>query len=134
MKAKSTTNCLSITLQFFLLANSLCAENKYSRPNIVLIMSDDMGFSDIGCYGGEIETPNLDALAAKGLRFSQFYNTARCCPRNEVQSSVAMHRLPDGFTASLGRKWADRQGLREGDVKLPALFKPGEVDDLLPER
>src|SRR5918994_1930890 len=51
-----------------------------ARPNIVVILSDDMGFSDIGCYGGEIETPNLDALAAGGLRFTQFYNMARCCP------------------------------------------------------
>lgn len=50
------------------------------QPNIIVILSDDMGFSDIGCYGGEIATPNLDALAAKGLRFTQFYNTARCCP------------------------------------------------------
>ena len=50
------------------------------RPNIVLIMADDMGFSDIGCYGSEIATPNLDRLAAGGVRFSQFYNTARCCP------------------------------------------------------
>lgn len=47
-------------------------------PNIVVIMVDDLGYSDIGCYGGEIDTPNLDALAAKGLRFSQFYNTAKC--------------------------------------------------------
>lgn len=50
------------------------------RPNIILIMSDDMGYSDLGCYGGEISTPNLDALAANGLRFTQFYNAARCCP------------------------------------------------------
>jgi arylsulfatase A-like enzyme len=50
------------------------------RPNIVVIMSDDMGFSDLSCYGGEIETPNLDLLAAGGLRFTHFYNTARCCP------------------------------------------------------
>ena len=49
-------------------------------PNIVLILSDDMGFSDLGCYGGEIQTPHLDRLAAGGLRFTQFYNTARCCP------------------------------------------------------
>ena len=48
------------------------------RPNIVVIMVDDLGFSDIGCYGGEIDTPNLDALASNGLRFSQFYNTAKC--------------------------------------------------------
>jgi arylsulfatase len=51
-----------------------------SRPNIILIMSDDMGISDIGCYGSEIETPVLDGLAANGVRFTQFYNTARCCP------------------------------------------------------
>ena len=48
------------------------------RPNVVVIMTDDLGFSDLGCYGAEIETPNLDALAANGLRFSQFYNTAKC--------------------------------------------------------
>ena len=48
------------------------------RPNIVLIMADDLGFSDLGCYGSEIETPNLDTLAKNGLRFSQFYNTAKC--------------------------------------------------------
>jgi len=51
-----------------------------ARPNIVVILSDDMGYSDLGCYGSEIQTPNLDRLAAKGLRFTQFYNTARCCP------------------------------------------------------
>src|SRR6185503_2930057 len=50
------------------------------RPNIVVILADDLGFSDIGCYGSEIATPNLDRLAANGLRFTQFYNTARCCP------------------------------------------------------
>lgn len=51
-----------------------------NRTNFVVILSDDMGISDLGCYGGEIQTPNLDALARNGLRFSQFYNTARCCP------------------------------------------------------
>jgi arylsulfatase len=50
------------------------------KPNVIVIMSDDMGFSDLGCYGGEIATPNLDALAANGVRFTQFYNNARCCP------------------------------------------------------
>ena len=51
-----------------------------TRPNIVILLADDMGYSDLGCYGGEIETPNLDALAKNGLRFTQFYNTARCWP------------------------------------------------------
>jgi len=50
------------------------------RPNIVLIMADDMGYSDIGCYGGEANTPHLDRLAGEGLRFTNFYNAARCCP------------------------------------------------------
>jgi arylsulfatase len=51
-----------------------------ARPNLVVILSDDMGFSDLGCYGGEMHTPHLDRLASGGLRFTQFYNTARCCP------------------------------------------------------
>ena len=50
------------------------------RPNVIVILSDDVGYSDLGCFGGEIATPHLDALAAGGLRFTQFYNTARCCP------------------------------------------------------
>ena len=54
---------------------SLAAGN---RPNVVLIMADDLGFADLGCYGSEIETPNLDGLAKEGLRFTQFYNTAKC--------------------------------------------------------
>ena len=49
-----------------------------SRPNVILIMVDDMGYSDIGCYGGEVNTPNIDMLARDGLRFTQFYNTAKC--------------------------------------------------------
>ena len=52
--------------------------NASERPNIVLIMADDLGFADLGCYGGEIKTPALDSLAENGLRFSQFYNTAKC--------------------------------------------------------
>lgn len=50
------------------------------RPNIILILADDLGYSDLGCYGGEIQTPNLDQLAASGIRFRHFYNTSRCCP------------------------------------------------------
>jgi arylsulfatase A-like enzyme len=51
-----------------------------SKPNIVLILADDMGFSDIGCFGSEVSTPNLDRLASRGIRISQFYNNPRCCP------------------------------------------------------
>ncbi len=51
-----------------------------SKPNIILILADDMGFSDIGCFGSEISTPHLDGLAARGMRVNQFYNNPRCCP------------------------------------------------------
>jgi arylsulfatase len=67
-------------LLILLSAASLCHAAPPSRPNILLILADDMGFSDAGCYGGDIATPNLDKLAAEGLRFTQFYNTSRCWP------------------------------------------------------
>ena len=68
-----------------------------SRPNIVLIMVDDMGFSDLGCYGGEIETPVLDGLAARGLRFKQFYNNGRCCPtRAALMTGLHPHQAGVG--------------------------------------
>ena len=58
-------------------------EDDSGKPNVILIMADDMGYADPGCYGGEIETPNLDRLAEEGLRFTQFYNCARCVPTRE---------------------------------------------------
>ncbi len=68
------------------------------RPNIVVILVDDMGFSDLGCYGSEIPTPNLDALAKNGLRFTQFYNTARCCPtRASLLTGLYPHQAGVGW-------------------------------------
>ncbi len=68
-----------------------------SKPNIILILADDMGYSDIGCYGGEIKTPNLDQLAENGIRFTQFYNAARCCPtRASLISGVYPHQAGMG--------------------------------------
>jgi arylsulfatase A-like enzyme len=63
-------------LSFVLVAGVAAAAGAANRPNIVLIMGDDIGYSDYGCYGGEIRTPNIDRLAAEGLRFTQFYNNA----------------------------------------------------------
>lgn len=73
---------LAVTLAAWYLNSSVSADDSKvpPPPNIVLILADDMGYSDIGCYGSEIDTPTLDGLAADGLRFTQFYNTARCCP------------------------------------------------------
>jgi arylsulfatase len=67
------------------------------RPNVIVIMSDDMGFTDLGCYGGEIATPTIDALAAKGLRFRQFYNRSRCCPtRASLLTGLYSHQAGIG--------------------------------------
>ena len=77
-----------------------------SRPNIVLILADDMGYSDLGCYGGEIHTPNLDALARGGMRYRQFYNGARSCPtRASLLTGLYAHQAGIGWmTASdMGR-------------------------------
>lgn len=73
------------------------------RPNIVLILADDLGYSDLGCYGGEINTPNIDSLAANGIRYRQFYNTARSCPsRASMLTGLTPHN------AGVGHMVADR--------------------------
>lgn len=74
-------------------ARALAAE----RPNVVVILVDDMGFSDLGCYGSEIPTPNIDALAEHGVRFTQFYNTARCGPtRASLMTGLYPHQAGMG--------------------------------------
>ena len=84
-------------------------------PNIILILADDMGFSDLGCYGGEVRTPNLDSLARKGLRFTQFYNTARCSPsRASLLTGLHPHQTgigilvgddgPEGYRGNLNKQ------------------------------
>ena len=78
---------------------------KPASPNIVIIMVDDMGYSDIGCYGGEIETPNLDKLAANGLRFTQFYNSGRCCPtRASLLTGLHPHQAGIGHMTNTPAK------------------------------
>jgi Arylsulfatase A and related enzymes len=94
---------------------SMAQERAGQRPNIVVILTDDMGYSDLGCYGGtDARTPNLDALAERGLRFTQFYNTARCCPtRASLLTGLYPHqagvghmmndRGVDGYRGNLNR-------------------------------
>jgi arylsulfatase A-like enzyme len=91
---------LSVPLQ-----STLIAAPPSSKPNILLILADDLGYSDLGCYGGEIRTPNLDALAADGLRFTQFYNCARCCPsRASLLTGLYPHQAGVGsMTADEGQ-------------------------------
>ena len=82
-----------------------------SRPNVLLMMADDLGWSDLGCYGGEIRTPSLDALAAGGLRFTQFYNTARCCPtRASLLTGLYPHQA--GVGAMTNDRGPEHNGYR----------------------
>jgi arylsulfatase len=109
-----------ILISVFLLHLGVTAATK---PNVVIILADDMGYSDAGCYGGEIKTPNLDKLAAGGLRFTQFYNTARCWPSRAAiltgyyAQEVGRDALPGLGGGSNGKrpKWAKL---------LPAMLKP----------
>lgn len=93
---------------------TICPLLHAEKPNVVIILADDLGFSDAGCYGGEIATPNLDFLAANGLRFTQSYNTARCWPTRSAlltgYYAQQIHRdaLPDvpGGGQGVRQKWA----------------------------
>jgi len=105
---------LSFLAAFFCCLAIQAAESRSTRPNIIVIITDDMGYSDLGCYGGEIQTPTLDNLAAGGIRFTQFYNTARCCPtRASLLTGLHPHQ------AGIGHMTDDRK-------------LPGYTGDLLP--
>ncbi|MFT3855916.1 MAG: arylsulfatase [Ilumatobacteraceae bacterium] len=85
---------ISLLMASWLISHGAFAQN---RPNIVVILADDLGFADLGCYGSEIPTPNLDALAQHGIRLTNFYNTARCCPsRAALLTGVWSHQAGIG--------------------------------------
>lgn len=87
-----------------LLACTAFALGQESRPNLMIVMVDDMGWSDLGCFGSEIETPHLDGLAENGLRFTQFYVTGRCCPtRASLLSGLYAHQAGIGHMTSEGQ-------------------------------
>ncbi|MBC8148695.1 MAG: sulfatase-like hydrolase/transferase [Verrucomicrobiaceae bacterium] len=94
-----------------------------AKPNIVFILADDLGFSDLGCYGGEIATPNLDALAKNGLRFSQFYNTGRCWPsRAALMTGYYPHQVHRDVLPGVG---GGGRGVRQEWARmLPDFLKP----------
>src|SRR5687767_9083568 len=111
-----------------MLAERVSAAEARKRPNIIVIMADDLGYSDLGCYGGEIRTPNLDALAGRGLRFTQFYNGGRCCPsRASLMTGLHPHQ------AGVGRMTMDtglagyRGFLTPNTVTIPELLRSAEI-------
>ncbi len=93
------------------------------RPNIVIFLADDMGFSDLGCYGSELPTPHLDALAAGGLRFTQFYNSARCSPtRAALLTGLDPHQAGVGVLANDAKA--------DGTSSAPVDAAPGYIQHL----
>ncbi|WP_411845105.1 arylsulfatase [Roseibacillus persicicus] len=124
----------SLLLLFFLLGLATATE----RPNIILIMVDDLGFSDLGYMGGEIETPHLDALARNGVRFSSFYNGARCCPsRATLMTGLHPHQTGIGHMTNSPDKQRDAQPeayqgyLNRNCATLAELLKPAEYATLM---
>jgi arylsulfatase len=109
----------------FLLPIAGCSENQSLRPNIVMIMADDMGYSDLGCFGSEITTPNIDRLAERGLRLTQFYNAARCCPtRASLLTGLYPHQAGMGDMVNSGKSAGPYQGyLNRSCVTLAELLQ-----------
>lgn len=96
-----------------------------AKPNIVVILVDDMGFSDLGCYGSEIPTPNLDALAAHGLKYRQFYNTSRCCPsRAALLTGLYSHQTGIGNMMNDEGQPGYKGRLNQSCVTLAEVLKP----------
>lgn len=120
---------VSIRYIFLLLLICQCftapAQDK-GRPNIIVILADDLGFSDIGCYGSEINTPNLDRLAGKGIRFTQFYNASRCCPsRAALLTGQYNHNAGIGDMTHDQKLPGYRGYLTENTVTLAEVLKAG---------
>ncbi len=95
------------------------------RPNILLILADDLGYSDLGCFGGEIDTPNLNGLATRGVRFTQFYTTARCCPsRASILTGQYPHKVGVGhMVQDLGQP-GYRGRLSENGATIAEVLRP----------
>tara|TARA_R110002049_G_scaffold993_1_gene7059 strand:+ start:19693 stop:21357 length:1665 start_codon:yes stop_codon:yes gene_type:complete len=105
-------NCWLLFVGMFLLSSHFYGQNKSQQPNIILIMSDDMGYSDIGAYGGEVKTPNLNRLAENGVKFTQFYNTARCCPtRASLMTGLNPHQTGIGHMTNPPQSTGHDMGL-----------------------
>jgi arylsulfatase len=100
------------------------------RPNIILIMADDMGYSDLGCYGGEVETPNINRLAQNGLRYRQFYNGARSCPtRASLLTGLYPHQAGMGWMAAADLQRPAYQGyLNNQCVTIAEVLKSAGYD------
>lgn len=116
----STVGAMGLTLPNF----ACNRQNSGKRPNIIVIMADDMGFSDAGCYGGEIQTPNIDRLAGNGLKFNQFYNASRCCP---TRASLMTGQYPHKVNMADNGNTLGRNGVTIAEALKSADYNTGMV-------
>lgn len=124
------SKCFFKTLCGLILCASLGGAKE--RPNIILILADDMGYSDLGSFGGEIETPHLDRLAYNGVRFTHFYNTSRCCPtRASILTGLYQHQVGYGsMDSDLG--YPSYQGrFRDGIVTVAQLLQNADYQTMM---
>ena len=118
---------ITSVLAFILIAGTDSAQAtppKQTRPNIIVVLVDDMGFSDVGCFGGEIKTPNIDWLAKNGLRFTQFYNTSRCSP---TRASLLTGQYPHKVGLARNGNSLTRNGVTIAEALKLAGYQTGMV-------
>ena len=112
-------------VHLLILIGGVCGAAAAEKPNIIVILGDDMGYSDLGCYGSEIQTPTLDALASGGVRFTQFYNTARCCPtRASLLTGLHPHQAGIGHMTSDNGHDGYRGQLNDRCVTIAEALRP----------
>jgi len=113
---------------------AMAAGTKSAKPNIILVLVDDMGWATLGCYGGFVETPNLDKLASHGLRFTQFYNAARCCP-SRASLMTGLHPHETGIGHMTFKRTGKSPSVISERMKIPFNYRGwlGEHIPTLPE-
>lgn len=121
---RTSFGVISLMLAACTTATEQQAVSEDPRPNILIILADDLGFSDLGSYGGEIQTPNIDQLAYNGMRFTQFYNTSRCCPtRASLLTGLYPHQAGIGRMTFDTGKPGYRGFLKENTVTIAEVLK-----------
>jgi len=137
MYKKINRRSICIYLLFFCLGLSVSAQQKpkivtKKRPNIIIILADDMGYSDIGCFGSETQTPNLDALGKSGIKMTQFYNASRCCPtRASLMTGLYQHQAGVGDMVNTRTQPAYEGYLNRNCVTIAEALKAGGYATLM---
>jgi len=125
LTATASAIFLSLMLIGSIVQSVIADQPTADRPNVIVILSDDMGYSDIGCYGSEIKTPVLDQLASNGLKFTQFYNTGRCCPtRASLLTGLYPHQTGIGWMTQDEGEEGYRGDLNRNCVTIAEALKP----------